>query len=232
MRSLSDSSPPLTPDGSTAQQWAQRELSDPAYAAAHPTAFDRFARAVQEFFLHLFDSGAPGAAGRWLAVLGCVVIVALLVAAIVLWGRPRARRRGADADAALLFGDVENRTAEQLRRAAAAAASRSEWEAAVILRQRALARGLAERGLVQTPPGTTVHGFARSAAVRYPELRGDLEAAATAFDAVRYLRLPGTPQQYAQVAQVDDAVTTRPATPEPVTTPPATAQSSTAEVGR
>jgi len=212
MRPLSDSSPPLTPDGATAQQWARRELSDPAYAAAHPTAFDRFARSVQEFFLHLFDAGAPGNAGRWLAVLACIVLAALIVLAIVLWGRPRRRRRAAGMAGPLLFGDVEHRTAQQLRRAAASAAERAEWDAAVILRQRALARGLAERGLVDTPPGATVHGFARLAAERFPQLRDELDDAATAFDAVRYLRLPGSPEQYAQVAQVDDAAVSAPVT--------------------
>lgn len=206
MRPLSDSSPPLTPDGGTAQQWARDELSDPAYATAHPTAFDRFARAVQEFFLHLFDTGAPGGAGRWLAVLACVAIAALLVVAIVLWGRPRSRRRAAAASGPLLFGDVEHRTAGQLRTAATSAAARGDWDAAVILRQRALARGLAERGLVETPPGATVHGFARAAAVRFPDLRDELDAAATAFDDVRYLRLPGTEDRYRTVASVDDAV--------------------------
>jgi hypothetical protein len=209
MRPSSDSAPPLTPDGATAQQWARDELTDPAYAAAHPTAFDRFARSVQDFFTHLFDSGAPGDSGRWLAVIACVVLVALLIIAVLLWGRPRARRRAAASDAPSLFGDVEHRTAQQLRKAAAAAAERGDWDAAVILRQRALARGLAERGLLNTAPGTTVHGFARSAALVLPDLRDDLDAAATAFDDVRYLRLPGTPEGYARVAQVDDAAMAR-----------------------
>ncbi|KHK98904.1 hypothetical protein LK09_08615 [Microbacterium mangrovi] len=209
MRPLSDSAPPLTPDGATAQSWAREELRDPAYAAAHPTAFDRFARSVQEFFLHLFDAGAPGDSGRWLAVIACVVLVVLLIVAVVLWGRPRARRRAAAGDEPSLFGDVEHRTAAQLRKAAAAAADRADWDTAVILRQRALARGLAERGLLDTPPGTTVHGFARSAAVLLPDLRDELDAAATAFDDVRYLRLPGTAERYARVAHVDDAAASR-----------------------
>lgn len=81
-----------------------------------------------------------------------------------------------------------------------------EWDAAIVLRFRALARGLTERGLVETPPGATVHGFARRAALAFPGQAAALEDAAGAFDDVRYLRRPGTVELYRRIAAVDEAV--------------------------
>ena len=75
-----------------------------------------------------------------------------------------------------------------------------------MLRFRALARATAERGVVDTPPGATVHAYARAAAVAFPASAFDLEEAATAFDDVRYLRRPGTAELYRRVSEVDDQI--------------------------
>ncbi len=102
-----------------------------------------------------------------------------------------------------------------MRRDAAALAAKSEWDAAIVLRFRALARGLIERGAVDTPPGATVHAFARAAARAFPPHADALEAAAAAFDDVRYLRRPGTEELYRVIATVDDRVgSARPALSE------------------
>lgn len=210
IRALSDGVPPLTPDGDQARRWAEEELRDPVYAAAHPTPLDRIARAVQRFFSDLF-SGSPDAAwGLWLAVAVAAVLVALIVISVVLSSRGRLSRRSTPV-AADLFGDVETRSAAQLRRAAASAAARQDWSGAVILRFRAAARDLVERGLVELVPGSTVHAFAQAAARVVPEAAGDLEAAANAFDDVRYLRRPGTPELYARVAGADERTRSAPA---------------------
>lgn len=201
---FADAVPPLTPDADEAREWAERVLSDPVYTAAEPTAFDRIARAVGEFFARLFDAQLPGAWGPWVAILIAVAVTVLVVAAILIWGVPRARRRSTVT--AELFGESEERSAAQLRRDAASHAARNEWVAAIILRFRALARGLVERGAVDTPPGATVHAFARAAARTFPAQAAQLEFAAGAFDDVRYLRRPGTAELYRVVADVDDAV--------------------------
>jgi len=200
---LADGVPPLTPDGDQARRWAQLELRDPAYAAAQPTPLDRVARAVQEFFTGLFRGSPDAALGLWLAVAVAVVLVALIVIAVVFSRRGRLSRRSAPA-AAELFGDVETRSASALRRAAASALARADWSEAVVLRFRALARGLLERGAVEPVPGATVHAFARAAGHVLPDLADALDAAAGAFDDVRYLRRPGTAALYAQVADADD----------------------------
>jgi len=210
---LAGSVPPLTPDGEEARRWAERELSDPIYAAAEPTALDRIARAIGEFFESLFSAELPGAWGPWVAVLAAVVFVVVVGAAFVVWGAPRATRR--PRAAVPLFGEDEQRTAAQLRRDAAALAAKDDWDAAIILRFRALARGLVERGAVDIPPGATVHAFARAAARAFPLYAAPLEGAATAFDDVRYLRRPGTEELYARIAAVDESVAgARPVLPE------------------
>ncbi|WP_029146340.1 DUF4129 domain-containing protein [Microbacterium luticocti] len=216
IRPLSDEVPPLTPDGDQARRWAEHELSDPAYAAAHPTAIDRIAQAVQQFFTQLFNGSPDAAWGAWLAVLVAVALIVLIVLALVFSGRRRLSRRGAPT-ATDLFGDTETRTAAQLRRAAASALARGEVAEAVVLRFRALARGLVERGAVELVPGATVHAFARTAGRVLPAHADALDAAAAAFDDVRYLRRPGSAELYARVAEVDDAVQRTPVgQPEPV----------------
>ena len=211
---LGHAAAPLTPDGEEARELAERELSNPVYQAAEPTPIDRIARAIGEFFERLFDTELQGGWGSAFALIAAVVVVVVIVAAFVVWGLPRASRRAPSKPAAL-FGEEETRTADELRRAAASHARNGEWDAAIILRFRALARGTVERGVVETPPGATVHAFARAAARAFPASGADLETAATAFDDVRYLRRPGTEDLYLRVAEVDDRVTaTRPFSPD------------------
>ncbi len=202
---LVGSAPPLTPDGEEGREWAERELSDSVYEAAEPTLFDRLARAIADFFASLFDVQLGGGWGSAFAIIAAIVVAVIIVAALLVWGVPRATRRAATG-VGELFGEAEGRSAAELRRAATSHADAGEWDAAVIVRFRALARGLLERDVVDVPPGATVHAFARAAARAFPARADDLERAATAFDDVRYLRRPGTRELYAVVADADDAV--------------------------
>ncbi|MCR2764643.1 DUF4129 domain-containing protein [Microbacterium sp. zg.B48] len=209
---LAASVPPLVPDREEARRWAERELADPRYAIAEPTPLDRIARAIADFFESLFSSELPGEWGPWVAVVAAVVVGLVILAAFLIWGVPRftARSRG-PAD---LFGADEQRSADQLRRDAASSAAAGDWDTAIILRFRALARGLLERGAVDTPPGATVHAFARAAARAYPACADQLESAAAAFEDVRYLRRPGTEELYRRIGAVEDTVrATRPVLP-------------------
>ncbi|MEZ3160016.1 DUF4129 domain-containing protein [Microbacterium sp. BWT-B31] len=202
---LAQSVPPLTPDGDEAREWAERELSDPVYAAAEPTLLDRIAQAIGDFFVGLFSADLSGGWGAGFAIVAAVVVTVLIVTALLIWGVPRARRRAA-ASVDSLFAKHDTRTAAQLRKDAAAHAAAGRWDTAVVVRFRALARALAERDLVEAAPGATVHAFARSAALAFPRHAGELEDAAAVFDDVRYLRRPGTADLYRRVAAVDDAV--------------------------
>lgn len=200
-----DDVPPLTPDGDEARRWAEDELSKPAYDIAEPTPFDRVARAIGDFIASLFDPQVSDGWGSVLAIVATAAVVVVIVTAFVLWGVPRVSRRAA-ARTPMLFGEAEHRSAAALRAAADERAQASDWEAAIVLRFRALARGCYERGVVDPPPGATVHGFARAAARVFPALGVRLEDAATAFDDVRYLRRPGTAELYRLVASVDDDI--------------------------
>ena len=200
-----ESAPPLTPDGDEARRWAEQELADPAYEIAEPSPLDRIARAIADFIAWLFDPDLSGGWGPTFALVAAIVAAIVIVAAFLVWGVPRATRRAA-ARAPLLFGEAERRSSADLRAAAEERAGASDWDAAIVLRFRALARGCLERGVVDPPPGATVHAFARAAAVPFPVLASRLESAAAAFDDVRYLRRPGGPDLYRLVADVDDAV--------------------------
>jgi hypothetical protein len=211
-----DAVPPLTPDGDEARRWAEEELSDPSYDIAEPTPFDRIARAIGDFIASLLNPDVSGGWGSTFALVAAIVVVVIIVAAFLVWGVPRVTRRSAPRTP-LLFGDTEHRSAAELRDAAAERARASDWDAAIVLRFRALARGCLERGVVDPPPGATVHAFARAAARAFPALATRLEDAAAAFDDVRYLRRPGTAELYRLVAAVDDAVVSaRPAAREEV----------------
>jgi hypothetical protein len=200
-----DAVPPLTPDGDEARRWAEQELSDPAYDIAEPTPFDRIARAIGDFIGSLLNPDLSGGWGSTFALVAAIVVVIVIVAAFLLWGVPRVTRR-ATPRTPLLFGETEHRSAAELRAAAAERARAADWDGAIVLRFRALARGCLERGVVDPPPGATVHAFARAAAGAFPALAPRLEDAATAFDDVRYLRRPGTAELYRLVESVDDAV--------------------------
>jgi hypothetical protein len=203
---LADDVPPLTPDGDQARRWAQEELAHPVYAAAKPTLADRVAQAVSDFFANLFTATPTGAWAWWVGIIAAAVVVLVIVAAFFIWGRPRAALRTRRATGEL-FGDAEGRTAAQLRRAADAAATRGAWDEAVVLRFRALARGLDERDIVRTGPGATAHSFARAAGRRIPSAATALESAAGAFDDVRYLGRAGSSALYQRVLDAEAAAT-------------------------
>ena len=143
--------PPLTPDGDEARRWAQDELSDPVYAAAEPTLLDRIARAIGGFFDQLFSSEIPNGWGPTLAIVAALVVIVLIVAAFLIWGLPRTTRRTRAAGADL-FGAAEERSAARLRRDAASRADRGDWDGAIVLRFRGLARAVVERDLLEVPP--------------------------------------------------------------------------------
>lgn len=143
-------------------------------------------------------------------MIAVIVLVIVIVASFAIWGRPRLTRRPAAASA--IFGVAEQRSAAELRRDAASHVAKGEWDEAIVLRFRALARGLDERGLVDVPPGATVHAFARTAGRALPGIAQSVHSAASAFEDVRYLRRAGTVELYRRVADADDvAVAARPA---------------------
>lgn len=191
---------PVDPSAPEAQDWIRQELAKPEYQAARPTWFDIASKAVQDWIGSLLN-GPTGDAGPVLLAVVVVIVLGLIVAAFLIFGRPRVNRRAGERGA--LFGSDDLRTADELRRSAAAAAREQDWVLAIEEQFRAIAVALDERTLVTVTPGTTATDFAQRAAVVAPAERDGLREAARTFDDVRYLDRPGSETGYQQLVALD-----------------------------
>lgn len=191
---------PVEPDAPDARDWLIEELSKPEYQAAKPTLIDIIGQAIMDWLNSLLSTevGAPPEFGfAFILALAAVAIVL----AFLIFGVPRLGRRSRVIGT--LFGEDDARTAEQMRRAGDAAAGRGYFGEATAEYFRAIARGLAERTIVSTAPGTTAQGFAERAAVPFPGHAVQLGVAADSFDEVRYLEHPGTAERFEQVRALE-----------------------------
>lgn len=205
---------PVDPSAPDAQQWLRDELAKAPYQAAQPTWFDRLSQAILDWFSSL-TFGGDGSNG-WIPLIATLIGIALLVAAILVFGLPRRARRRRSA--AGLFAAEDRRTADQLRRSAAAAASAGDWTLANEEAFRAIAQGLAERTILRPTPGTTAHSVAELAAAAFPDERARLRNGANVFESVRYLGGTGTEQGYTDLVALDAALrAARPRAVMPVT---------------
>ena len=191
---------PVDPDAPDATEWLITELSKPEYQAAKPTLFDRIAQAISDWFqsLQLGSANTPPAVALTVII---VIVAAAVVVALLIFGLPRLNRRSRVTGA--LFGDDDARSAARMRDAAQRAARSGDYSAAVVEMFRAIARGLAERTIVTTTPGTTARGFAESAGRVFPALAGQFADAAASFDGVRYLNRAGSEAQYIAIASLE-----------------------------
>lgn len=202
---------PVTPDPDEARDWAEKELSRGVYEASQPTLIDRIAGAIVDFFRSLTLSDVQTPWNPLVVIIAFVVIAALVVAGLLIWGRPRLAHRQRERSS-LLFGEDDRRAASELRADAEAHAAAGRWDEAIADRFRALARGLEERDIIEPLPGTTARTLAQTATEFFPAHVDALHSGARSFDDVRYLRRPGTEPMYAEVAAVDEAIAgTRPA---------------------
>jgi hypothetical protein len=196
------------PDGEEARRWAEEELTNPKYADAKPTWFDLAARDVGRFLADLFSSENGANIGPSALIVVTILIGAALIAALVIWGRPRSSRAVRRARAELL-GDSDDRTAAQLRSDAERSARAGDWSTATILRYRAIARSLLERDLIDPAPGATAQSIARDASAVFADEAAAMRRAAVAFDDVRYLGHAATAESYRDLAQTDERLRTR-----------------------
>ncbi|WP_350352644.1 DUF4129 domain-containing protein [Microbacterium sp. A8/3-1] len=198
----------FVPDGDEVRRWAEEELSDPRYADAKPTWFDLVARDIGRFIADLFTSDNGANVGPWALIIVSAVIVAALITALIIWGRPRSSRavRRARTD---LLGEQDDRSAAQLRADAERSARGGDWDTATVLRYRAIARGLLERDLIDPAPGATAQSIAREASAVFADEAAAMRRAAVSFDDVRYLRHPATEESYRDLAATDERLRTR-----------------------
>lgn len=180
------------PGADEAREWAEEELSKAVYQETEPTLFDKVSKIVGEFLRDLFN---PNLSGGEFSRLWAIIIVAIVLGAIVLafviWGRPRAEHRVRSGGSSAIFDD-DAVSAAELRSLADAAARREDWHEAIVMRFRALARGLDERGILHAPPGMTARTLGEEAREFFPDSATELVHAAELFDDVRYLRRPGS----------------------------------------
>jgi len=191
---------PVDPDSPQAHDLLREELLKAEYLQARPTPWDNFISDLTDWMNNLTVGQAQGPPALGLLV-ALLVIVALLVVTVLIFGLPRINRRSRVTGS--LFGEDDARTAAQMRSAAEAAASRSDYATAVAEMFRSIARGLAERTILTTSPGTTAHDFAGRAARVFPQQLRELADAALAFDDVRYLDRPGTAAQYDAINRLE-----------------------------
>lgn len=196
----------FVPDGDEARRLAEQELSKQRYQAAEPTWFDRWTGDLVRWVIDLFTGERAGDSAPFAVTLIVIVVVSALVVTLLVWGRPRAPHavRGHPD----LLGERDDRSSAQLRADAERSAGRHDWDGAVVLRYRALARGLLERDLIDPAPGATAQGLAREASSSFPGFADRLHRAATLFDAVRYLRAPADEAAYRELAATDDELRT------------------------
>lgn len=191
---------PVDPDAPEATRLLIAELSKAPYQAARPTPFDLAAKAVSDWIDSLQLGAAQGPPVMGIAVVLAIVVGALIVAFLV-FGVPRLNRRSRVTGS--LFGDDDARSAARIRQEAERAAAAGDYSTAVVEMFRAIARGLAERTIVTTTPGTTARGFAERAGVSFAPLAAQLLSSAASFDGVRYLGRTGTAEEYAEIARLE-----------------------------
>ncbi|MHA3705164.1 DUF4129 domain-containing protein, partial [Jatrophihabitans sp. YIM 134969] len=134
--------------GDEARRLAERELSRPEYQRGGESLFDRITRAIDRFLSSLTGSGGTNLI---IAVIG-LVIVAAVVVALVRAGRWPGRRRlraAADTDPLATNPGVDH--------AAAAERLRSDGRHAEAVREylRAAIADLEQRGVLTARPGRT-----------------------------------------------------------------------------
>jgi hypothetical protein len=185
-----------------AQRAAERELADPAYAAAEPSLLERAVRWLLERFDDMLQGAAQQAPGGY---VGLVVLGLLLVLGVIVV-RLRIGRIGRITTGESDLFDARTVPADEHRRRADAHAAKGEWAEAVRERLRAVVRGLEERDLLDARPGRTADEAAADGGLVLPACAEQLRAAARTFDDVWYGGVPGTAAMDAQLRAVDDEV--------------------------
>lgn len=189
---------PVDLDRDAARDAAQQELGKLIYP--RPSLTEQLLAWIDDLLYRLTASAAE-VPGGWLTV---VVLALLAGAAIVVAVRIARRAMATDRRSeAALFGDAALSAAEH-RAIAERHAAEGDWAAAIRHRVRALARRLEENDILGPVPGRTATELAAAAGARLPEMAERLTTAATAFNDVTYGQRPGSPEQYAMIAALDD----------------------------
>ncbi|KAB1659498.1 DUF4129 domain-containing protein [Pseudoclavibacter chungangensis] len=196
---------PVEHDEETARELLRQELSKAEYVQARPTLIDQL---INDFWNWVNGLSVPNASLPFDLSPLAVIVVAIVVVAIValLVGRPALLRRRLAAGRQNVFLDDDTRTATELRAASERAAAAGDWTLAVLERFRAVARDLSDRTIISLRPGSTAHAVTSQASRAFPNDAGDLDRAATDFDAVRYLGRSGSEAAWLRTRDLDERI--------------------------
>jgi hypothetical protein len=180
-----------------ARELARHELSKPIYQQ-HVSLIQRILNALSR--LH----GGVNASipGGWWTLIGVMALAVIIAGAAITRLGPIARRHRQR----VVLGGHHALTAAQHRLEARRLAAAADWSGAIRESVRAIARELEERAILPPRAGRTADELAAEAAAALPGLASALRPAAALFDDVCYGERPGTPEGYARLAELDDAV--------------------------
>ena len=205
---------PVTPDQQQAQQQAEQELAQGKYHLTPTTPAPASSSATTAV---ASPSPTPTQAaakhssnGTLLLVILLIVVVGVAVLLILRKiGKPRGDKAakskkpkhlaGGAAEVPLFGAALHRHNAEQ-------AARGGDWQEATRERFRAVIAVLDERALLPERKDRTADEAARDAGDLLPEHAAALRDAARAFDEVEYGDYLGTPEGYAVIGAVDDAI--------------------------
>lgn len=204
----------VDPGNGEARRWLEEELSRPAYRE-HNDPIARALDALERLIDALLnaDPTAGGALPAGIAGLVTAAVVALLLFAL-RYVRREVRRAPVGGPA--LLGE-EHLSAGELRERTSRALADGRWADAVLDAMRALAKGAAERTLLDDAPSLTAHEVGLRLADPFPDQRDELRWAADTFDAVAYGHHGADRQQAERLVALDRRLQrTRPASRQPV----------------
>jgi len=177
-----------------AQRLARQELAKGVYGH----------QSFWQWLLSKLNFTYSGPSG-WLATAALVVIPLIII--VVVWARigpmSRSRRRPAPA----LLGGTGTTTAREHRDLARRHAADGDYSGAIVESVRAIAASLEERELLVPGPSRTADELATEAGMLFPGHAAELAAASLLFDDVCYGERTGTPDGYARLQRLDEALT-------------------------
>lgn len=190
--------PPVDPDRGEAQRWAAEELSKPQYASAKPSWITEIWNQFIDW-LRSLNGDSIGGANIGVPLFGALAVILIVVAVIVVRPRPNARKKASTK----VFDGEPAVDAAAFRRRASAAASREDWQTAVVEQFRAVVRSAEDRAVIDIQAGRTADEAAAHLGRAFGAASSRLEEAARLFDGVKYGKATATASDHAAMLALD-----------------------------
>lgn len=190
--------PPVDPDREEARRWVVEELSKPQYASAKPSWIEEIWNQFVEWLRSLNGDSISGP-NIGIPLIGALAVVLIVVAVMVVRPRLNARKR----KSVEVFGDEPSVNADAFRTRASAAASRGDWQTAVVEQFRAVVRSAEDRAVIDIQAGRTADEAAAQLGRAFGMASARLGNAARLFDGVKYGKAAATASDHAAVLALD-----------------------------